>query len=95
MIEKLNDISGVSPVSGVKAKRGAWFDDTRESRDGFAVSEFAREMANISTELAKVPEVREDKVRDLKRQIEAGAYNPDLDALAKNLIWAGINRTED
>jgi len=95
MIEKINDISGISPVGGVKAKRGAWLDEASEAQDGFAVSAFAREMANISSELAKIPEVREDKVRDLKRQIEEGTYNPDLKALAGNLIWAGINRIEE
>jgi negative regulator of flagellin synthesis FlgM len=95
MIDKINEISGISPVGGVKAKRSALFDESRESQDGFAVSSFAREMANISSELAKIPEVREDKIRDLKRQIEEGTYNPDLKALASNLVWAGINRIEE
>jgi flagellar biosynthesis anti-sigma factor FlgM len=52
-------------------------------------------MANISNELAKIPDVREDRVRDLKRQIEDGSYSVDLDALAKRLVWAGINRIEE
>jgi negative regulator of flagellin synthesis FlgM len=92
MIEKINEIAGISPVSGIKSKRGWGQEGIASSQDGLAVSPFAREMANISNELAKVPDVREDKVRDLKRQIEEGSYSVDLDALAKRLVWAGINR---
>ncbi|MDR1515013.1 MAG: flagellar biosynthesis anti-sigma factor FlgM [Synergistaceae bacterium] len=95
MIEKINDISGVSPASGIKLKKGARQDETAFSQDGLAVSSFAREMANISNELAKIPDVREDRVGDLKRQIEEGSYSIDLDALAKRLVWAGINRIEE
>jgi negative regulator of flagellin synthesis FlgM len=95
MIEKINELSGVSPISGVKLKKGSWYGEPQSSQDDLAVSPFAREMASISSELAKIPDVREDKVRDLKRQIEEGSYNVDLDALAKRLIWAGINRIEE
>jgi negative regulator of flagellin synthesis FlgM len=95
MIEKIGDIAGVSPVSGIKLKKGLRQDEAAFSRDGLAVSPFAREMANISNELAKIPDVREDKVSDLKRQIEEGSYKIDLDALAKRLVWAGINRIEE
>jgi flagellar biosynthesis anti-sigma factor FlgM len=97
MIEKINDVTGVGVVGNVKSRRGAGYgsDDLAAGSDGLAVSSFAREMANISFELSRVPEVREDKIRDLKRQIEEGAYNPDLNALAGRLIWAGINKIED
>ena len=97
MIDKINEVQGAAHVNGIKSKRwgsqGA--DEAAIAQDGLAVSPFAREMATISAEMAKVPEVREDKVRDLKRQIEEGTYNPDLNALASRLVWAGINRIED
>jgi flagellar biosynthesis anti-sigma factor FlgM len=95
VIEKINEIAGVSPVSGVKSKRSWGQEELASSQDGLAVSPFAREMANISNELAKVSDVREDKVRDLKRKIEEGSYSVDLEALAKRLVWAGINRIEE
>jgi negative regulator of flagellin synthesis FlgM len=95
MIEKINEISGVSSIGGVKLKRSGQPGELQGSQDGLAVSSFAREMANIAGELAKVPDVREDRIRDLKQQVEEGSYNPDLNALAKRLIWAGINRIED
>ncbi|MDR1965838.1 MAG: flagellar biosynthesis anti-sigma factor FlgM [Synergistaceae bacterium] len=97
MIEKINDISGVGAVGKAKSRRGVAFgyDDAVTGSDGLAVSPFAREMANISLELGKIPEVREDRVKDLKRQVDEGRYNPDLNALAGRLLWAGINKVED
>jgi anti-sigma28 factor (negative regulator of flagellin synthesis) len=97
MIEKINDVTGVGAVGSVKSRRGFGYgsDETAFGSDGLAVSSFAREMANISFELGRVPEVREDKVNDLKRQIDEGAYSPDLKALAGRLVWAGINKFED
>ena len=96
MIEKINEVGGVGAVSGVKSRRGVGYGPDGESvADGLAVSPFAREMANISLEMSRIPDVREDRIEDLKRQIEEGNYNPDLRELAGRLIWAGINRIED
>lgn len=96
MIEKINEITGVSPVVGIKQKRGVpgFQDESSSATDGLAVSSFAREMANISAELAKVPEIREERVAELKKQIDEGSYKPNLNALAERLVWAGINKTE-
>ena len=96
MIEKINGLAGVGSVNDIKKHRGFGFGSDGEiSADGLAVSAFAREMANISFELNKVPDVREDRVKDLKRQVEEGTYEPNLKALAGRLIWAGINKIED
>ena len=96
MIEKIEKVFGISPVGAVKQKKGPVFGEALKSKDDdLAVSAFAREMANISNELAKVPEIREDKVQELKSQIEEGSYKPDLKILAERLIWAGINKNEE
>ena len=97
MIEKINELSGVSPVANLKQKRGVagFQDEGTAQQDGLAVSSFAREMASISAEMAKIPEIREEKVADLKKQIDEGTYKPDLNALAGRLIWAGINAIEE
>ncbi|MDR1580954.1 MAG: flagellar biosynthesis anti-sigma factor FlgM [Synergistaceae bacterium] len=96
MIEKINGLTGVGSVNDVKRHRGAGFGPEGEtSADGLAVSAFAREMANISFELSKIPDVREDRVKDLKRQVDEGTYEPNLQSLAGRLIWAGINKIEN
>ena len=96
MIEKISEVNGVGPAMGIKPRQGAGNGpEGGNPADGLAVSQFAREMANISMEMSRVPDVREDKIQDLKRQIEEGCYNPDLRELAGRLVWAGINRIED
>ena len=96
MIEKIGEVGGVGAVNGVKSRKGAGYGLDGESvADGLAVSQFAREMANISQEMSRIPDVREDRIMDLKRQIEEGSYNPDLRELAGRLVWAGINKIED
>ncbi|MDR1482706.1 MAG: flagellar biosynthesis anti-sigma factor FlgM [Synergistaceae bacterium] len=97
MIEKINDVTGISGAEPLKQKRGSHWDaeELSVASDGFAVSSFAREMANISTELSKIPDVREDLVSGIKKRIDEGTYEPDLNALANRLIWAGINKKTD
>ena len=96
VIEKINGLTGVSSLGDVRQCRGSGFGSEWEtSADGLAVSAFAREMAKISFEMSKIPDVREDRVKDLKRQVEEGTYDPNLQVLAGRLIWAGINRIED
>jgi anti-sigma28 factor (negative regulator of flagellin synthesis) len=97
MIDKINDVTGLGSVGSAKPRsRAVWGGgEFSPGSDGLVVSPFAREMANISFELSKVPEVREDRIKDLKRQVEEGSYDPDLRALAGRLIWAGINKIED
>ena len=96
MIEKVNEVSGVMMPSSVKNKKGPFFEqDMNSAHDALAVSDFAREMASISAEMKKVPEVRNDRVEDLRKQIEEGTYQPDLKLVAERLVWAGITRRED
>lgn len=97
MIDKIHEMQGLAAVKGIKNRRFGVVaqEDMQQSVDGLAVSPFAREMANISAEMAKIPDVREDLVRDLKKQIENGTYKVDIDGLASRLVWAGINRIED
>lgn len=96
MIDKIHEVQSSMSVNGVKRKMGLHGqEENAQALDGFAVSPFAREWANISTEMSKIPDVREDKVADLKRRIEEGSYKVDVEGLAARLVWAGINRIED
>jgi flagellar biosynthesis anti-sigma factor FlgM len=96
VIEKINNVTGVGGVGALKQKRGSGWDTEEFSvaADDLEVSPFAREMANISAELNRIPDVREDLVSDLRKRVAEGTYEPDLNALASRLIWAGINKTE-
>lgn len=97
MISKINDIQSTMSVTGVKNKKWGLQgqDEGQSALDGLAVSDFSREMAKISTEMSKISDVREDKIADLRRRINDGTYEVDVEGLAARLVWAGINRTED
>ncbi|GHV31114.1 hypothetical protein FACS1894167_12970 [Synergistales bacterium] len=94
MVDHIGEIAKVSPANGVKLKKQGVYGAGSEAADEFSVSSFAREMAGISNEMAKIPEVRQDKVDDLKNRIESGSYTIDTEALARRLVWAGITRAE-
>lgn len=98
MIDKIHEISGAGATGGIKGKRGSLldfeYDESTGREDGLAVSAFAREMARISEELSKIPDVREDRVKTLAEQIENGTYKPNFEELARRLVWAGITESE-
>lgn len=96
MIDKINELQSSISVSGIKNKKWglAGAEEVQSASDGLAVSSFAREMAAISSEMAKVPDVREDLVRDIKSRIDNGTYKVDIEGLASRLVWAGITRVE-
>jgi negative regulator of flagellin synthesis FlgM len=54
------------------------------------VSSRAEDLAMIQSELANVPEVREDKVAELKAQIEAGTYKPDMNVTAERMLTESL-----
>ena len=58
--------------------------------DQVVLSQRAGEVQLARTTLATVPEVRARKVAELKRQIAAGTYKVDGDAVASKIIKGGL-----
>jgi len=56
------------------------------SADSVEISERARELARAQQAVEASPDVREDKVAELKKQIEDGTYNVPAEALADKLL---------
>jgi negative regulator of flagellin synthesis FlgM len=50
------------------------------------ISSRAREMATAKQVAAQTPDVREDRVEALRRQIQNGSYKVDSDAVADRLV---------
>ncbi len=46
----------------------------------------ARDVQQIKNALAKLPEIREEKVQELKRDIEAGTYNVSGEKIAEKMV---------
>jgi len=95
MIDKIPGVYGPSVMDKLNAKKG--YKPSREGGkgDGIEFSSFAVELAKISGELKKIPDVREQLVEDFKRQIAEGTYSPDMNQVARSLIGAGLLDRED
>ena len=94
MIDRIQRVYGNQPVERTAPRRRT--DAVSPGgADALSVSPFARELAQATGELKKLPEVRQDRVEDLRRQVESGTYQPDLKAVAARLVWAGILKPED
>ncbi len=94
--------SGNSPVQGSetqatkKSGRAALAQQAEDSKKAektviegstnTEISSKAKEMAKVKSAATSAPEIREEKVAELKRRIAAGAYNVDPDAVADRLV---------
>jgi negative regulator of flagellin synthesis FlgM len=54
--------------------------------DALSVSSTAQFMAAARAQLARIPDIRTDKVEAIKAQLDSDAYNPDGDAVADGLV---------
>ncbi len=54
--------------------------------DSVRISSGAKEAQKIMAEVEKAPDIREDKVRELKTAIDAGTYNVSGEAVAEKMI---------
>ncbi|SNR64310.1 anti-sigma-28 factor, FlgM family [Humidesulfovibrio mexicanus] len=58
----------------------------QQAGDKVALSSEARLLAAANSTASAAPDARAEKVRELKEQVQAGTYNPDIRKAAANLI---------
>ncbi|NPB10049.1 MAG: flagellar biosynthesis anti-sigma factor FlgM [Thermodesulfobacteria bacterium] len=68
------------------AKSGAQVQERAQNRDRVELSSTAREMKKIESVLETTPDVRADKVKAIKEQIEAGTYKVDSKKVANAML---------
>ena len=85
------EIAGASLQKPDKTK-GKAADEKQEilSKDQITVSESAKEMGRLQLEVSKVPEIRDDRVNEVKNAINAGTYNVKGKAAAGKLLREAI-----
>ena len=59
---------------------------TESQTDSLQLSDQARQMLQAREAVTKVPDVRQDKVSELRRGIEQGTYKPDYELIARRLL---------
>ncbi|NLC18947.1 MAG: flagellar biosynthesis anti-sigma factor FlgM [Clostridiales bacterium] len=82
-IDAFNKISEVYKAQGVKStgkvKRSA-------SQDTFEISQTGKDYNVARQIVAATPDIREAKVNDIKKRMEAGSYNVRLEELAEKIL---------
>jgi len=60
--------------------------DKTSSKDEVALSSEAKEFANMSKLLSEVPDVRIDKVEEIKNRMSSGNYNVKSEEVAEKIL---------
>lgn len=60
------------------------------SKDQVTVSEKAKEIGRLQVEVSKLPEIRADRVEEIKNAINAGTYDVKGEAVAGKLLKEAI-----
>jgi len=74
-----------------QAAKGA--DNAKQLGDKVALSPEAKLLATAMSTANAAPDSRAEKVRELKEQIQAGTYKPDIRKAAANLIREEVSLT--
>jgi flagellar biosynthesis anti-sigma factor FlgM len=85
--------AGTAPVTGVSKPAASSpvsapssVQNSETVGDALSVSSTAQFIAVAEAHLAKVPDIRMDKVDALKAKLESDQYNPDGEAVAKGIV---------
>lgn len=88
---RINGVNNIGNVYKTKKSSKAYGASAPSAgKDQVTFSSFAKELAVAKKEVDKTPEVRMDKVNDIKSQIQAGQYNVSASQLADKLLNQSI-----
>lgn len=83
-IDAYNQVNMVYAVSGnTQVKKSA---KTSAAEDKLEISQLGRDYQVAKAAVAQADDVREDRVKTVKKQYESGRYNVSADKLAAKLI---------
>ena len=96
MVERISAQNSLNAVMKQKSLHKAYgFMQSAGTTDEADISSFAKELGRVMGELENVPEVRQDKINDFKKQIAEGTYKPDPAKVARSLLIAGFLNGEE
>lgn len=91
-IDAYNQINQVYGVSKTKKSGKTGYASSISGADQVSFSSIGKDMQIAKAALKNVPDVREDRVADLKAQIQNGTYNVSNESFADKLLAAYGNR---
>jgi negative regulator of flagellin synthesis FlgM len=80
----VNQVQQKNKVEGPENQEQA--DKPAVKTDTVVISDTAKRIQDANTELKAIPDVREDKVAELKSQIENRTYKPDSEEVAGAML---------
>ena len=95
VLDKIKESLSIVSIQNIHSKRFVPQEQGTPSQDAVDVSPCAREMADITAEIKKTPDIREAIVSQINRQIADGGYDLKTSQVAGLLIRAGILKNED
>ena len=96
MVERISAQNSLNAVMKNKSlHKGYGFMQSAGTTDEASFSPFAKELSRVMGELESVPDVRQDRINDFKKQIAEGTYRPDPVKVARSLLMAGLLNGEE
>lgn len=82
-VESINQISQIYKPSGAKKFNRQ---DSVSRRDAYEISQSAKDYQVAKKAVAEAPDIREDKVTQLKEALASGSYNVSAQEVAEKIV---------
>jgi len=82
--------SGLQPPDKTKEKGSVGQAQGANPQDQVSVSDKAKEIGRLQTEVSKLPEIRPDRVNDVQNAINSGTYNVKGEAVASKMLKEAV-----
>ena len=69
-----------------RAVRPSFFAETSSFSGGISVSGRAAEIGEVTSKTLQLPEIREERVEQLRAQVQSGNYRPSAENIADALV---------
>ncbi len=84
---RIDAISQIQQVYGAsKPRKTSGTGRVSSGRDAVEISSIGKDIQTVKAAVKSAPDIRESKVADLKKQIEAGTYNVSGESFADKLL---------
>ncbi|WP_273321766.1 MULTISPECIES: flagellar biosynthesis anti-sigma factor FlgM [Vallitalea] len=97
MLEKYNGRTGsIMRINGIKNVNNAYkvnqtdriskVSKVKKEKDSLAISDIAKELQIAKKAVKNAPDIRQDKVNDIKKRIQSGSYNVSAREVADKIV---------
>lgn len=85
-INNIQNIQGIMKAYKKDTEKSSSVEKSQFSEDKIEISESSKDFQVAMNAFQKLPDIREDKVNELKEEISKGTYNPSPQDIAKKMM---------